>query len=55
MMGKNLSASDGFSTINCMGGRGNNYISSYLAVFKLNTEIKFKAGYKAWNTTHLTS
>jgi len=51
MMGSNFTTFDGWNTMNCMGGRGNNYVSNVLVPFKLGTEIKFRAGYKSFNST----
>jgi hypothetical protein len=41
---------DGFSALNCMGGRSNIYNSTVLVPFKLGSEIKFRAGFSAVNT-----
>jgi len=53
MMGSNFTTYDGWNTMNCMGGRGNNYVSNMLVPFKVGTEIKFRAGYKSFTSTGL--
>jgi hypothetical protein len=51
MMGSFNTTYDGWNTMNCMGGRSNNYVSNGLVPFKLGTEIKFRAGYKSFTST----
>jgi len=50
MMGFFNTSYDGWKTMNCMGGRSNNYVSNGLVPFKLGTEIKFRAGYKSFTS-----